>query len=90
MTIIIQREAGNRLSQHEWRFYVNADNNIAASLRGYVYSERETTRHKFRPVRHYDRIDRRTANIAVEDIPLPTTVEDELKKIIINCITINK
>jgi hypothetical protein len=77
------------LQQHWWRFWFD-DRNCVLWLDYYSLNERQSTRHKFKSVHYYTRTDRRSCNIALDDVPLPQDVQDEAKGSLIARITVQK
>jgi hypothetical protein len=76
--VITIQENEKSLSRRVYEFwYQNTEHTLY--LDRYSEDLRETTRHKFLPIRHYIRLDRQTSNMRLEDI----VIDEEIKKLAI-------
>ena len=84
--ITVQRHA-DTLHALEWRFWFD-DRKCRLVLDDYIELERLSTRHKFKVVGRYERIDKRKNTIA--DPPLPADIMEEAKQLFFDQLTVVK
>jgi hypothetical protein len=73
------------LIQETFRFRLNDEMQLL--LREYYYETRETIRHKFKPLKWYDAIDRRRSSIGIQEVEVPEDIINQVKQNIFNKIT---
>lgn len=79
--IEVERVSDDRLSRQVWAFFADTTWHRGKSIVGlrpnwYAVQTRETTRHKWRTVKQWDRMDERSyhSSIKRDDVPLPVDV----------------
>ncbi|QNR70489.1 hypothetical protein IAQ67_28685 (plasmid) [Paenibacillus peoriae] len=90
--MLIERLSDDKLSKEEWKFYItdhSRGDGVKALLSQYTFSTRQSTRHKFKPVKMYE--GNRPGSfgrdrISKEDIVTPDDVFAEVKERIISNI----
>lgn len=69
----------NSLEQERWIFWQQG---TVLYLDAYYYEQRETTRHKFKPIRGYSRLSHYSkefsTSVCEQDVPLPEDVINEV------------
>lgn len=81
--------AESPLRQYRWTFCF-FDRGCTLYLDSYEVLERPSTRHKFRVIQQYLRLDKRHSNISVDDAPLPDDVADQAKDAMASRISVKK
>lgn len=76
--ITIEHASVLGLSSTQWRFWYD-DRNHALVLDSYTLFERQSKRHKFRPISSWVRLNRRMSAMEAKDVPLPVRVIDEAR-----------
>ena len=85
--IEVVRKDGN--TQTAWRFYF-VERTATLVLDNYTFSVRETSRHKFKRVAWYDRLDGRNNKLTVEEAPLPDDVKAEAMRKFVEMVEVKK
>lgn len=91
--ISVERHEDSKLRGQIWYFYFFDDGRFV--LDQYLIEQRETTRHKFKPVKVWKRQDSRNLSPTIKiekeaDVPLPDDVKAEAMKQLVDQIKIGK
>lgn len=86
MEVIHERE--DKIFKEVWQFWLC--NEFHLVLDRYYIAERLSTRHKYKTLNSYNRLDNRGSHIKIDDVPFDDSIKKQAKDILYAQINVDK